>query len=277
LGKQSEKVLMTYTIAVVNHKGGVAKTTTTLSLGGAFASLGYEVLVVDLDVQGNLTTAVGLDLNENHRTIVDIFFQWAPLTSASRETPVPGLDIVPSHPDMSLAERFLPVRNQYEKILRRSTEGASHYDVILFDCPPSLGAVTLNALYAAQLQIIPTVPEIFSWESLHKTIRFTERIKKQFNPELDWRILITMLDVRLRIHREITQQYHQKFGSGIFHNLIQVDNRIRESAVAGLPVTQYAAQSRSAQQYLALAQEILIHGERNLSKPIEQPALKLRV
>jgi chromosome partitioning protein len=86
-----------------------------------------------------------------------------------------------------------------------------------------------------------------------------------------------MLDVRLRIHREITQQYHQKFGSGIFHNLIQVDNRIRESAVAGLPVTQYAAQSRSAQQYLALAQEILIHGERNLSKPIEQPALKLRV
>lgn len=246
-------------IAIANLKGGVAKTTTTASLAGALNELGNRVLAVDLDAQANLTSALGLQAGKGPRTVVDVLFNWTPLSEAAQPTQTPGLDLVVAHRDLALAERFLTVRTNFEMILRTAVQNSQGYDDILIDCPPFLGAVTLNALNAAGLLLIPTVPEIFSWESLLKTIGFAERVREKSNPNLDYRVLICMLDARLRIHREITQQYHQRFENDLLKTLIQVDTKLREAALAGQPVGRYAPGTRSAQQYLRLAKEIGSH------------------
>lgn len=266
---------MAFIIAVANLKGGVAKTTTTASLAGALNQLGYRVLAVDLDAQSNLTTGLGVGLAEAHQTVVDVFFNWMPLSQASISTDIGRLDLVASHPDLALAERFLPVRRNFETILRQSAESSGEYDFILLDCPPYLGAVTLNALNAANMLIIPTIPEIYSWESLQKTIRYAHKIQASSNQGLAYRILICMLDARLRIHREISQQYREHFGEKLFKNLIQIDTRLRESAVAGKPINYYDRSARSARQYQNLAEEIKEHVQQRFFQSIDQQDIEL--
>ncbi|MFN2196184.1 MAG: ParA family protein [Anaerolineales bacterium] len=261
---------MAFTIAIANLKGGVAKTTTTASLAGTLNQLGYRVLAVDLDAQANLTTGLGVRMAEAHQTVVDVFFNWMPLSQASVATDISRLDLVASHPDLALAERFLPVRRNFETILRQSAESSGEYDFILLDCPPFLGAVTLNALNAANMLIIPTLPEIYSWESLQKTIQYAQKIKARSNPNLAYRILICMLDARLRIHREIVGQYREHFGDKLFNNLIQIDTRLRESAVAGKPINYYDANTRSARQYQSLAEEIKAYVQQRFFASVDQ-------
>jgi chromosome partitioning protein len=193
---------------------------------------------------------------------------------------------------MDLAERFLPVRKDYEVILRRALRselrpagensasaspasrpssglaGASptsprpptiHYDFVLLDCPPFLGAVTLNALVAADLLIIPTQPEFFSAHALRTMTAAIRQVRNHHNPDLVYRILITLSDRRNRIHREVGEQIRSTFGEGVFQTIIEVDTKLRESAVEGLPITHHKSQSRSALQYDALAQELLAY------------------
>jgi chromosome partitioning protein len=262
-------------IAIANLKGGVAKTTTTAALAGALSELGCRVLAVDLDAQANLTSALGLQAGRGVRTVVDVLFNWTPLSEAAQPTQTPRLDLVVAHRDLSLAERFLTVRTNFEQILRTAAENSSGYDYVLLDCPPFLGAVTLNALNAANLLLIPTIPEVFSWESLHKTIRFAERVQSKSNPTLDYRVLICMLDARLRIHRELTREYFQRFEKRLFKTLIQVDTRLREAAIAGQPVGRYAPTTRSAEQYLQLAKEINGDDRERFIQPVGTQAVKL--
>ena len=265
---------MSFLMAVANHKGGVAKTTTTFSLGGALAQSGYEVLLVDLDCQANLTQACGFDALQTPGSILDVFYDWASLTCVSRETQIPGLDLVPSHPSMELAERFLPIRKNYETILQSVSQRWLNYDFVIFDCPPSVGAVTINALNAADLLIIPLLPEIFSLEALKKMLSVVERTRSSSNPRLEFRLLVTMLDIRLRIHRELFEFLSIKFEKSLLHPPIQIDTRLRESVAAGLPITYYAPQSRSSQQYQALAEEIIHYGKQDISRPIGKPVFQ---
>lgn len=279
-------------IAVANQKGGVAKTTTVVSLGGALARHDQEVLLVDLDAQANLTLALGKDPSRVRGAVTEVLFNSASLLSVSRETSIPGLDLVPSNAGMDLAERFLPVRKDYEVILRRALRselrpaggnssspaapsspsaglaGAPptsprpptiHYDFVLLDCPPFLGAVTLNALVAADLLIIPTQPEFFSAHALRTMTTAIRQVRNHHNPDLVYRILITLSDRRNRIHREVGEQIRSTFGEGVFQTVIEVDTKLRESAVEGLPITHHKSQSRSALQYDALAQELLAY------------------
>lgn len=262
-------------IAVANLKGGVAKTTTTASLAGAFSELGSRVLAVDLDAQANLTSALGLQTGQGAQTVVDVLFNWTPLSEAAQPTQTPNVDLVVAHRDLALAERFLTVRTNFETILRTAVQNSQGYDAILIDCPPFLGAVTLNALNAADLLLIPTIPEIFSWESLLKTIRFAERVRKKSNPDLDYRVLICMLDARLRVHREITRQYYERFQNILFKTLIQVDTRLREAALAGLPVGRYAPSTRSADQYMQLAKEIITDERERSIQPVGSKNISL--
>jgi chromosome partitioning protein len=264
---------MTQLIAVANLKGGVAKTTTTASLAGALVERGLKVLAVDLDAQANLTSALGGVTTQS--TAVDVFFDWQPLHAVAQPTRVKNLHLVASHPDLALAERFLPVRTNFEKILRQSARQAQDYDYIVMDCPPFLGSVTLNALNAANLLIIPTIPEIFSWESLRKTIHYAGKVRASYNPGLVYRVLVVMLDARLRIHREITEQYHFRFGDLLYASQIQVDTRLRESAVTGLPVNVYAPQTRSADQYRSLAKEICENERQGLFSPVREQDIEL--
>jgi chromosome partitioning protein len=166
------------------------------------------------------------------------------------------MDLIPANSEMGLAERFLSVRQNYTQTLRNSLAPVQFYDYILLDCPPLIGAVTLNALAAADFLIIPTQTEYFSTYALRSMIQTVRRVQSQDNPGLDYKILITMFDVRNRIHRTIRAQLYTRFGEQIFREMIQIDTKLRESVVAGLPIGLYAKNSRSAHQYRALVQEL---------------------
>jgi len=257
---------MTHIITVANEKGGVAKTTTAISLGGALVEMGYEVLLVDLDAQANLSLGLNVNPASVRHSVADMLMNSASLISISRETSVPGMDVVPSNADMGMAERFLPVRQNYEYILKNillSTQSLSSYDFVLLDCPPSLGAVTTNALTAAQTVIIPTQPEFFSAHGLRNLMAMIRRVRAQTNPDLAYYILITMMDRRNRIHRTLSEQLHLTFKDGLLNTVIEIDTKLRESTVAGMPITHYTPHSRSALQYRALAQELIQDVQKN--------------
>jgi chromosome partitioning protein len=194
---------------------------------------------------------------------------------------------VPSNSGMELAERFLPVRKDFETILSRtlndelrpqvkSTDRHANgnqtnpsyernfpvieYDYVILDCPPFMGAVTLNALVAANILIIPTQPEFFSAHALRTMMTLIRQVRSQHNPKLVYRILITLFDKRNRIHRQVQDQINNAFGEGVFDTVIGIDTKLRESAVEGVPISHlkvHGGTSRSALQYDALAQEII--------------------
>ena len=250
---------MTKIIAVSNEKGGVAKTTTTISLGGALVDLGYKVLLIDLDAQANLTLALGLEPGESEITSSNIMLDNAPLLNARRKTVIQNLDLIPSSSRIETSEQFLPVRTNYTTILQRAIANATDlpYDYILFDCPPALGAITQNALTAANLLLIPTQAEYFSAYALRNMMTLVRRIREEDNPNLAYRILVTMLDNRNRTHRNIHDQLRSTFGEGVFNTAIEIDTKLRESSIAGLPISHYKPSSRGTTQYHVLAQELI--------------------
>jgi chromosome partitioning protein len=248
---------MTYTIAVSNEKGGVAKTTSTLSLGAALAELNHRVLLVDLDPQANLSLALGLETGEAEITSANVLIEQVPVKSAIRRTDVANLDLLPSNSRIESAEQYLPMRSNYLSTLRNAlVASALAYEYILLDCPPALGAITLNALSAADLLIIPTQAEYFSAYALRNMMGSIRRIRQESNPNLAYRILVTLLDRRNRTHRNIFEQLQTTFGQGVFTTVIEIDTKLRESPIAGMPITQYRPTSRGSQQYRVLAQEL---------------------
>jgi chromosome partitioning protein len=174
------------------------------------------------------------------------------------KTSTPGMEIIPSSPALIDAEQHLPVRSNYafglNNALRKET---LDYDYVLLDCPPSMGAITYNALTAAELLIVPTQAEYFSAYALRDMMTLIRRVRRDTNPRLAYRILITMLDQRNRTHKVIREQLEQTFGSGLFQTVIEIDTRLRESPIIGLPITQYRPNSRGSLQYRVLAQELI--------------------
>lgn len=260
---------MSYIIAVSNEKGGVAKTTTTLSLGGALAEVGHKVLVMDLDPQANLTLALGVEPGFAAVTSSHVLIESAPLMSARLATEIENLDLIPSHSSIESAEQFLPIRTHYTSGLKRALDAASPlpYDFIIFDCPPFLGAITTNALSAADLLIIPTQAEYFSAYALRNMMGIIRRVRQESNPNLGYRIIITLLDRRNRTHRNIKEQLQNTFGEGLFKTVIEIDTKLRESPIAGLPITRYRPGARGSQQYRELAQELIAYVKEKNQQP----------
>jgi chromosome partitioning protein len=258
---------MTYTIAVSNEKGGVAKTTTTLSLGAALAEMNHKVLLIDLDPQANLSLAMGLETGEAEITSANVLIENAAIKSAIRKTDVSNLSLIPSNSRIESAEQYLPVRSNYLSTIRNAiVAGSLSYDYILFDCPPALGAITLNALSAADLLIIPTQAEYFSAYALRNMMGSIRRVRQESNPNLAYRILVTLLDRRNRTHRNIFEQLQTTFGQGVFTSVIEIDTKLRESPIAGVPITQYRPTSRGSQQYRVLAQELIEYVKEEASR-----------
>jgi chromosome partitioning protein len=247
-----------YVIAISNEKGGVAKTTTTFSLGASMAESGKDVLLVDLDPQGNLSLANSIEPGEAKLNSGEILLDKLDVQACIRKTSTPKMDIIPSSPHIADAEQFLPVRTNYVHTLKNAFQVKElKYDYILLDCPPSMGAIAVNALTAADLLIIPTQSEYFSAYALRDMMMLIRRVRKDSNPGLAYRILITLLDQRNRAHRAIREQLQQTFGVGLFETVIEVDTRLRESPIIGIPITQYRPNSRGSQQYRVLAQELM--------------------
>jgi chromosome partitioning protein len=249
---------MSYTIAISNEKGGVAKTTSTLSLGAALAEASQKVLLIDLDPQANLSLALGFEPGKVERTTSDILLDATSLMDCHLETNIPGLDLVPANPGLEQAEQVLPIYLNYTTRLKNAIESAKPlpYQIILIDCPPSLGAITINALTAADLLIIPTQAEYFSAYALRDMMTVIRQVRAEDNPKLAYRILVTLLDQRNRTHRDIREQLERTFGFGLFKTVIEVDTKLRESPILGLPITQYKPNSRGALQYRSLAEEL---------------------
>jgi len=271
---------MTAVVAVANHKGGVAKTTTCLSLGGALAEQGLQVLLVDLDPQAHLTLSLGLRPEELRHTVAEALLEQQSVVAVSRETAVAGLDLVPASGELVVLDKALYGRPGYEYRLRYALGRMPvAYDFVLMDCPPSFGTLTLNALTAADMLIIPMQCEYYAWRSLRPMLELVTVVRQKTNPALRYRLLVTMYDVRSRIHRLILEQVRRFFPQATFRTMIQVDTRLRESPAYGLPVTQYAPRTRAAEQYRAVAQEIMecfspsptvIVGREN-ARPVEYP------
>jgi len=250
---------MLKTIAISNEKGGVAKTTTTLSLGAVLADMGNRVLLIDMDAQANLTLSLGFEPGEAEYTSSDIMLDNIPLISARHKTEIENLDLIQANSRIETSEQFLPMRTNYTTILQRAIAnmGNQTYNYILLDCPPALGAITQNALAAADLLLIPTQAEYFSAYALRNMMALIRRIRESDNPNLAYRILVTMLDKRNRTHRNIHDQLRSTFGEGVFNTAIEIDTKLRESPIAGLPISHYKPGSRGTTQYRVLAQELL--------------------
>ena len=258
---------MAYTIAVSNEKGGVAKTTTTLSLGATLAELDHRVLLIDLDPQSNLSLALGLESGEAEITTANVLIDNAAIRTAIRRTDVANLDLVPSNSRIENVEQYLPMRSHYLTTLHNALKAAPlPYDYILLDCPPALGAITLNALSAADLLIIPTQAEYFSAYALRNMMGSIRRVRQESNPNLAYRILVTLLDRRNRTHRNIFEQLQATFGQGVFTTVIEIDTKLRESPIAGMPITQYKPTSRGSQQYRVLAQELIEYAKEEAAR-----------
>jgi chromosome partitioning protein len=252
---------MTATIAISNQKGGVAKTTTCLSLGACLAEIGNSVLLIDLDPQANLTLSLGLRPDQLRRTVCDAFLGNSSLVSVSRESPLFELDVVPANQELAVLNKILYGRPGYEFHLKKSLEAMDGdlYDIVMIDCPPSFGTLTLNALTAADLLIVPVQCEYYSAHSLRHIVELVHLVRQKTNPQLIYRVLVTMYDQRNRICRLILEQLQKSLNKVLFQTIIGVDTKLRESPVYGQPITLYAPNTRGARQYRALAEELMNH------------------
>jgi chromosome partitioning protein len=252
---------MPFVIAICHQKGGVAKTTTALALGACLVEKRAETLMIDLDPQANLTGSIGINSANVGFSIADALLGQADLGSVRLETSLPGLDIVPSNDGMFTISRQLFQLNDYEYRLRRTLAGpaAADYEFVLLDCPPMLGPLTLNALTAADMLIVPTQCEYFSIQALMDIFELVNVVRDRTNPALVYRLLVTMFDGRGSFHARMLEQMREYFHEGLLQTIIGFDTKIREAQVAGQPINVHAPLSRGAQQYRQLAEELLNH------------------
>ena len=247
-------------VALCNQKGGVGKTTSTINLGAALTEYGRRVLLVDFDPQGALSVGLGVQPHQLDRTVYDVLMESSVgLDDVLLKTHVPGMDLVPSNIDLSAAEVQLVNEVAREQTLARALAPAlPDYDLVLIDCQPSLGLLTVNALTAADEVVIPLECEFFSLRGVALLIDTIEKVRERLNPRLHIAgILATMYDARTVHGREVFARVVEAFGDTVFDTVITRTVRFPETTVAGEPITTWAPSSSGALQYRALAKEVL--------------------
>ncbi len=249
-------------IALCNQQGGVGKTTTTISLGAALAEYGRKVLVIDFDPQGALSAGLGVNSHDG-LTIYDLLLGREKDTRlAVQGTSTPGLDIIPANIDLSAAEVHLVNEVAREQILARVLRPVlGDYDVILVDCQPSLGLLTVNALTAAHGVLIPLECEYFALRGVALLVETIEKVKDRLNPaiQLDG-ILATMYDSRTLHSREVLERVVEAFGDSVLETVVGRTVKFPDASVAGTPITSYASEHPAARAYRQLARELIERG-----------------
>jgi len=247
-------------IAMCNQKGGVGKTTTTINLGAALAETGRKVLLVDFDPQGSASVGLGVNPHTLERTIYNLLLsRTIDAGDIIVPTGVENMDILPANIDLSAAELQLVSEVAREQTLKRVLDRLrGDYDMILIDCAPSLGLLTVNALTAADKVITPLECEFFALRGIALLTDTVNKVKDRLNPDLEMLgILGTMFDSRTLHGREVLDRVVQAFGETVFHTVIRRTIKFPETTVAGEPITTYAPTSSGADQYRTLAREVL--------------------
>jgi chromosome partitioning protein len=246
-------------VAVVNQKGGVGKTTTAINLAAAMAEVGHPTLLVDLDPQANSTSGLGLDPARARLTAYHLLAGDAPLAEVAQSTGMAGLTLVPSHIDLAGAEIEIATMPEREGLLRNALEAVpAGVEIVLIDCPPSLGLLTLNALVAASSMLIPTQCEYFALEGLRHLMYTHQLVRSRLNPRLAIAgILMTQFDARTTLAWDVLESVRRTYPHHVLETLIPRNVRISEAPSHGKSVIEYDPTCKGAVAYRALAKELL--------------------
>lgn len=246
-------------IAITNQKGGVGKTTTAVNLATGFAAVGKQVLLIDLDPQGNASTGLGIGQAFRNPSTYAMLVDEAPLDSVVKPTVIPNLSILPSTVDLSAIDVELATTEAREYRLKNQLKACNaRYDYVIIDCPPSLGLSTINALAASSSVIIPLQCEFYALEGLAHLLHTIELVKRNMNPELDIKgILLTMYDRRSRLTLEVEADVRAHLGDKVFNTIVPRNIRLSEAPSHGRPAIIYDFRCPGSQAYLHLAREIL--------------------
>jgi chromosome partitioning protein len=250
---------MSQVLAIVNQKGGVGKTTTTVNLATLLAAKGKKILMIDMDPQGNATSGVGFEKNSLQNTIYDVLINEEDIKNVMMESGRRNLTICPANIQLAGAEIELVSVVSRETILKRALEGVrNQFDFVLMDCPPSLGLLTLNALTAADGVIVPIQSEYFALEGLTQLMETVTLVKRALNPHLTvFGVVVTMFDSRTQLAHQVAGEVRRYFGERVFRTIIPRNVRLSEAPSFGKSITEYDPRSKGAECYDALAKEII--------------------
>lgn len=246
-------------ISIVNQKGGVGKTTTAVNLADNLARIKQKTLLIDLDPQGNTTSSFGFDKNTQEATIYDTIINQKPIEEIVLKNVRKNLDVIPSNIDLAGAEVEMVSIVSRETILKQALEPIKQeYEIIIIDCPPSLGLLTVNALTASDSLIIPIQAEYYALEGLSQLLDTVGMIHENLNPELFvLGVLVTMFDTRTQLSHQVTNEINNFFSDLVFDTVIPRNVRLSEAPSFGLPIQEHDKWSKGARSYKALAKEVV--------------------
>lgn len=261
-GPVSHIIGQTKILAIINQKGGVGKSTTAVNLAAALGAAGKEVLLVDLDPQGNATSGYGIDKRDIGQCVYNVLLGETPVEDVILANVGKGVDVLPSTISLAGAEVELVNEMARENRLKNALGSLrGRYDYILIDCPPSLGLLTINALVAADKLLIPIQCEFYALEGVTKLLDSMKRVKSVLNPSLDiYGIVLTMYDSRTNLSKQVVDEVRSFFGNTVFKTLIPRTVKLSEAPSYGQPIIEYAPENKGTEAYNELAQEVIQRG-----------------